>query len=72
MELVFPRANIFHNRGSQPAICDGFRFSTYRLEYDLHTYQLMENDLTEEGLFNAIWKMSSASKVKFHGTKVLG
>eukprot|EP00794_Sanderia_malayensis_P018304 gene18304-20127_t len=70
VKIMFARANVFNNPGSVAEFCDGHRFSTYRLEYDLYALQLYNNDLSIKGLYDATWKMSSVSRIKYYGKKV--
>ena len=71
VQLDFGRGNVFFNPGELPDVCDGDGFETFnQLEYDLYFYQLRENDLTEEGLFSAVWRMSSPVNIKKYGKMV--
>eukprot|EP00795_Rhopilema_esculentum_P011347 gene11347-21538_t len=71
VQLDFGRGNVFFDPGELPDVCDGDGFKTFnQLVYDLYFYQLRENDLTEEGLFNAVWRMSSPVNIKKYGKMV--
>ena len=69
-KIMFQRANIFYPAGSRPPVCDGYPYSTFKLEYDLYCFFLEENNFSEDELFKGLWKMSAPSRIKTYGIKV--
>lgn len=68
--LFFSRANVNYDPGTQPSSCDGGKFETFKLEYELYMYQLQENDFSESNLFDGMWKMASPSNIRYYGSKI--
>lgn len=66
--LFFHRASQYYYPPWKEPSCDNGLPSTYKLKYEI--YYLYIKDLSKKAHFDAIWKMSSPSKIQRYGVKL--